>query len=119
MQPGHRGFFSIVGSKAHVEVTGHIIEETSASLRYTFRVKLMTQINCSLLTQTHDITYTHTLTHATHAPTCTAHVLTRATYAPMRATYAPTTYVPDTTHRHLTCHTYGHDWPGTHVHAPA
>jgi hypothetical protein len=64
----------------------------------------------SLPTQTHDITYTHVLTHATHTPM-------RATYLPMRTTYAPTTYVPDTTHRHLTCHTYGHDWPGTHVHA--
>jgi hypothetical protein len=85
----------------------------------------------SLLTQTYDITNTHTLTRATHAPTRATHAPSRATsaliratytpihatYAPMRATYAPTTYVPDATHQYSTRPTYGHDWPGSHIYA--
>jgi hypothetical protein len=92
----------------------------------------------SLVTQTYDITNTHTLTRDTHAPTRATHAPsrathapsrathapsratyapTRATHAPSRATYAPTTYAPDATHQHSTRSTYGHDWPGSHIHA--
>jgi hypothetical protein len=57
------------------------------------------------------------LRHHEHTRAFTCHPRAHTRYALMRATYAPTTYVPDATHQHSTRPTYGHDWPGPHVHA--